>query len=254
MEFIVTGGAACQVRLIRIFTAAKIPIYEGYGPTENSPVISVNCKYNDGTKFGTVGPVLQGQQVKLEADGEICVKGPSVMMGYYKRPDLTAETIIDGWLYTGDIGVFEDGKFLKITDRKKELFKTSGGKYVAPQPIENKMKESPFVEQMMIVGAEQKFVGALIVPSMPNLKEWMRQKEIPFTTNEDAIHHPKVLELYRQLINSFNEFFNHVEQVKRFELLPDEWTIDSGELTPTLKLKRKVIMEKYKAAIDRIYR
>lgn len=254
VDFIVTGGAACQVRLIRIFTAAKIPIYEGYGPTENSPVISVNCKYNDGTKFGTVGPVLQGQQVKLEADGEICVKGPSVMMGYYKRPDLTAETIIDGWLHTGDIGVFEEGKFLKITDRKKELFKTSGGKYVAPQPIENKMKESPFVEQMMIVGAEQKFVGALIVPSMPNLKEWMRQKEIPFTTNEDAIHHPKVLELYRQLINSFNEFFNHVEQVKRFELLPDEWTIDSGELTPTLKLKRKVIMEKYKAAIDRIYR
>ena len=254
VEFIVTGGAACQVRLIRIFTAAKIPIYEGYGPTENSPVISVNCKYNDGTKFGTVGPVLQGQQVKLEADGEICVKGPSVMMGYYKRPDLTAETIIDGWLHTGDIGVFEDGKFLKITDRKKELFKTSGGKYVAPQPIENKMKESPFVEQMMIVGAEQKFVGALIVPSMPNLKEWMRQKEIPFITNEDAIHNPKVLELYRQLINSFNEFFNHVEQVKRFELLPDEWTIDSGELTPTLKLKRKVIMEKSKAAIDRIYR
>ena len=254
VDFIVTGGAACQVRLIRIFTAAKIPIYEGYGPTENSPVISVNCKYNDGTKFGTVGPVLQGQQVKLEADGEICVKGPSVMMGYYKRPDLTAETIIDGWLHTGDIGVFEEGKFLKITDRKKELFKTSGGKYVAPQPIENKMKESPFVEQMMIVGAEQKFVGALIVPSMPNLKEWMRQKEIPFTTNEDAIHHPKVLELYRQLINSFNKFFNHVEQVKRFELLPDEWTIDSGELTPTLKLKRKVIMEKYKAAIDRIYR
>lgn len=253
VDFIVTGGAACQVRLIRIFTAAKIPIYEGYGPTENSPVISVNCKYNDGTKFGTVGPILQGQEVKLEADGEICVKGPSVMMGYYKRPDLTAETIIDGWLHTGDIGVFEDGKFLKITDRKKELFKTSGGKYVAPQPIENKMKESPFVEQMMIVGAEQKFVGALIVPSMLNLKEWMRQKEILFTTNEDAIHHPKVLELYRQLINSFNEFFNHVEQVKRFELLPDEWTIDSGELTPTLKLKRKVIMEKYKAAIDRIY-
>lgn len=253
IDFIVTGGAACQVRLIRIFTAAKIPIYEGYGPTENSPVISVNCQYNDGTKFGTVGPVLQGQEVKLEADGEICVKGPSVMMGYYKRSDLTAETIIDGWLHTGDIGVFEEGKFLKITDRKKELFKTSGGKYVAPQPIENKMKESPFVEQMMIVGAEQKFVGALIVPSIPNLKEWMRQKEIPFTTNEDAIHNPQVLELYRKLIDSFNEFFNHVEQVKRFELLADEWTIDSGELTPTLKLKRKVIMEKYKAAIDRIY-
>ena len=254
LDLIITGGAACQVRLIRIFTAAKIPIYEGYGPTENSPVISVNCQFGDGTKFGSVGMVLQGQEVKLEADGEICVKGPSVMMGYYNKPELTAETIIDGWLHTGDIGVMEEGKFLKITDRKKELFKTSGGKYVAPQPIENKMKESPFVEQMMIVGAEQKFVGALIVPSIPNLKEWMRQKGIDYTTNEAIVHHPEVVELFRKLIDSFNEYFNHVEQVKRFELLPDEWTIDSGELTPTLKLKRKVIMEKYKSAIERIYK
>lgn len=254
VEFIITGGAACQVRLIRLFSAAKIPIYEGYGPTENSPVISVNCKYKGGTKFGTVGPVIKGQEVKLEADGEICVKGPSVMMGYYKRPELTAETVVDGWLRTGDIGIFEDGVYLKITDRKKELFKTSGGKYVAPQPIENKMKESPFVEQMMVVGAEQKFVGALIVPSIPNLKEWMRQKNIPFVTNEDAVNNPEVLKLYKELIDSFNKFFNHVEQIKRFELLPDEWTIESGELTPTLKLKRKVIMEKYKDAYDRIYR
>jgi len=253
IKLIVTGGAACQIRLIRIFTAAGIPIYEGYGPTENSPVISVNCRAKGGTKFGTVGLVIQGQEVKLEADGEICVKGPSVMMGYYKRPDLTAETIIDGWLHTGDIGVFEDGKYLKITDRKKELFKTSGGKYVAPQPIENKMKESPFVEQMMVVGAEQKFVGALIVPSVTNLKEWMLHKGITFTTIEDAIHNPKVLDLYRELIDSFNKFFNHVEQIKKFELLPNEWTIDSGELTPTLKLKRKVIMEKYKTAFERIY-
>jgi long-chain acyl-CoA synthetase len=253
IKLIVTGGAACQVRLIRIFTAAGIPIYEGYGPTENSPVISVNCRTKGGTKFGTVGLVIEGQEVKLEADGEICVKGPSVMMGYYKRPDLTAETIIDGWLHTGDIGVFEDGKYLKITDRKKELFKTSGGKYVAPQPIENKMKESPFVEQMMVVGAEQKFVGALIVPSVINLKEWMLHKGITFTTIEDAIHNPKVLDLYKELIDSFNKFFNHVEQIKKFELLPNEWTIDSGELTPTLKLKRKVIMEKYKSAFDRIY-
>ena len=175
------------------------------------------------------------------------------MLGYYKRPDLTAETIIDGWLHTGDIGVMDDDNFLKITDRKKELFKTSGGKYVAPQPIENRMKESPFVEQMMVVGADQKFVGALIVPSIPNLKEWMRHKQINFTTNEDAIHHPKVLELYRELIDSFNKFFNQVEQVKRFELLPHEWTIDSGELTPTLKLKRKVIMEKYRDVLARIY-
>jgi len=253
IRLIVTGGAACQVRLIRIFTAAGIPIYEGYGPTENSPVISVNCRRKGGTKFGTVGLVIEGQEVKLEADGEICVKGPSVMMGYYKRPDLTAETIIDSWLHTGDIGVFEDGKYLKITDRKKELFKTSGGKYVAPAPIENKIKESLFVEQMIVVGAEQKFVGALIVPSITNLKEWMQHKGIPFTTIEDAIHHPKVLGLFKELINSFNKFFNHVEQIKKFELLPNEWTIDSGELTPTLKLKRKVIMEKYKAAFDRIY-
>jgi long-chain acyl-CoA synthetase len=253
LELIITGGAACQVRLLRIFNAARIKIYEGYGPTENSPVISVNCQHKGGTKFGTVGLVIEGQEVKLEADGEICVKGPSVMMGYYKLPGLTAETIIDGWLYTGDIGVFEDNKYLKITDRKKELFKTSGGKYVAPQPIENKMKESPFIEQMMIVGAEQKFVGALIVPSFPNLKEWMRLKGITFTTNEDAIHHPKVLELYKELIESFNKFFNHVEQIKKFELVPDEWTIETGELTPTLKLKRKVIMEKFKNVYERIY-
>jgi long-chain acyl-CoA synthetase len=250
---IITGGAACQVNLLRVFNAAQIKVYEGYGPTENSPVISVNCRKKGGTKFGTVGLPIEGQEVKLEADGEICVKGPSVMMGYYKRPDLTAETIINGWLHTGDIGIFEDGKYLKITDRKKELFKTSGGKYVAPQPIENKMKESPFVEQMMVIGAEQKFVAALIVPSVPNLKEWMQHKNIKFTTIEDAVHNPKVLDLYRELIDSFNKFFNHVEQVKKFELLPNEWTIDSGELTPTLKLKRKVIMEKYKDTITRIY-
>ena len=253
ISYIITGGAACQVRLLRIFNAAQIPIFEGYGPTENSPVISVNRREKGGMKFGTVGPVMEGQEVKLLEDGEICVKGPSVMMGYYKRPELTAETIKDGWLLTGDIGVFE-GKFLKITDRKKELFKTSGGKYVAPQPIENKMKESPFVEQIIIIGAEEKFVGALIVPSMPSLKEWMRSQDIPFTTAEDAVHNPKVRGLYKELIESFNKFFNHVEQVKKFELLPNEWTIESGELTPTLKLKRKVIMEKYKPALERIYK
>ena len=254
IEEIITGGAACQVRLLRIFNAARIPIYEGYGPTENSPVISVNCRKKGGTKFGTVGLPIDGQELKLEPDGEICVKGPSVMMGYYKNPVLTAEAVIDGWLHTGDIGIMEDGKFLKITDRKKELFKTSGGKYVAPQAIENKLKESAFIEQVMVVGADEKFVGALIVPSIPNLKEWMRLKGISFTTNEDAIHNPKVLELYKELIESFNKFFNHVEQIKKFELLPDEWSIDTGELTPKLSMKRKVIMEKFKAAVDRIYR
>ena len=175
------------------------------------------------------------------------------MAGYYKRPDITAETIVDGWLLTGDIGVFENGKFLKIIDRKKELFKTSGGKYVAPQPIENKLMESPFVEQVIVLGSERKFVGALIVPSVATLKEWMREKEIAFTTIEDALHHPKVLELYRQLVESFNKFFNHVEQVKKFELLPREWSVNTGELTPKLSLKRKVIMERYKDAVERIY-
>ncbi|MEO6488947.1 MAG: AMP-dependent synthetase/ligase, partial [Ferruginibacter sp.] len=254
IEVVVTGGAACQVKLLRIFNAAKIPIYEGYGPTENSPVISVNCKKKGGTKYGTVGLPLEGQEVKLQPDGEICVKGPSVMMGYYKKPELTAETVIDGWLYTGDIGVFDENKYLKITDRKKELFKTSGGKYVAPQAIENKLKESPFIEQVMVVGADEKFVGALIVPSMINLKAWMKLKDIPFTTIEDTIQNPKVLELYKDLIQSFNKLFNHVEQIKKFELLPDEWSIDTGEMTPKLSMKRKVIMEKFRKAIDRIYK
>ena len=253
ISFIVTGGAACQVKLLRIFNAAKIPVYEGYGPTENSPVISVNRQEKGGTKFGTVGPVLEGQKVKIAEDGEICVSGPSVMVGYYKRPDLTAEAIVDGWLLTGDIGVWEDGKFLKITDRKKELFKTSGGKYVAPQPIENKLKESPFVEQVMVVGADKKFVGALIVPSFITLRDWMREKGINYTTNEDVIHHPKVLELYRGLVESFNQYFNQVEQIKKFELLPREWTIETGEMTPKMSLKRKVVMEKFKDAFDRIY-
>ncbi len=253
IEFIITGGAACQVRLIRIFSAAGIPIYEGYGPTENSPVISVNRKSKGGTRFGSVGPVIEGQEVKLQPDGEICVKGPSVMLGYYKRPDLTNEVVIDGWLHTGDIGVFEQNKFLKITDRKKELFKTSGGKYVAPQVIENKMKESPFIEQIMVVGSEQKFVGALIVPSEQYLKEWMAEKQLPFTSMHDALHQKPVQDLFKEIVEDFNAGFNHVEQVKKFELLEHEWSIDSGEMTPKLSLKRKVIMEKYAKSIARIY-
>lgn len=253
VSFIITGGAACQVKLLRIFNAAQIPVYEGYGPTENSPVVCVNRQQEGGPKFGTVGPPLEGVQVKLAEDGEILVSGPCVMKGYYKRPDLTAETVVNGWLLTGDIGVWVDNKFLKITDRKKELFKTSGGKYVAPQPIENKLKESPFVEQVMVVGSERKFVGALIVPSFPVLLEWMREKGIPYTTHEDVIHNPRVLELYRELVESFNNFFNHVEQIKKFELLPREWTVETGEMTPKLSLKRKVVMEKYKDVIERIY-
>lgn len=253
IKYIITGGAACQERLIRIFNAAQIPLYEGYGPTENSPVISVNSRGEGRMKFGTVGPPIKGVEVKLMEDGEICVKGPSVMVGYYKRPDLTAEAIIDGWLHTGDIGVFEDNTFLKITDRKKELFKTSGGKYVAPSAIENKLKESRFIEQVLVVGAGEKFVGALIVPSFANLKDWCEKNSISFTTNEAAIKDPKVLAHYKEIVEGMNQFFNHVEQVKRFELLPREWTIDSGEITPKMSLKRKVITEKYKDAVKRIY-
>jgi long-chain acyl-CoA synthetase len=253
IKYIVTGGAACQERLMRIFNAARIPLYEGYGPTENSPVISVNGRLPGRQKYGTVGPVIQGIEVKLAEDGEICVRGSTVMVGYYKRPDLTAETIIDGWLHTGDIGVFEDDIFLRITDRKKELFKTSGGKYVAPAAIENKLKESRFIEQIIVVGSEKKFVGALIVPSFSNLKDWCRQNGINVDSNKSYLHDPKVLNFYKQIVENYNQQFNHVEQIKKFELLPQEWSIESGEMTPKLSLKRKVIMEKYRDAIDRIY-
>jgi len=238
---------------MRIFNAAGIPLYEGYGPTENSPVIAVNGRMPGRSKFGTVGPVIKGIEVKLAEDGEICVKGPTVMVGYYKRPDLTGETIIDGWLHTGDIGVFEDEIFLRITDRKKELFKTSGGKYVAPAAIENKLKESRFIEAIIVVGSERKFVGALIVPSFSNMQEWCRQNNIPVNSNEEMIRHPKVIEFYKQLVESYNKNFNHVEQIKKFELLPREWSIETGEMTPKLSLKRKVIMEKFRDSIDRIY-
>jgi long-chain acyl-CoA synthetase len=256
---IVTGGAACQVRLIKIFTAAKIPIMEGYGLTETSPVIAVN-RYNEKERMiGTVGPLIDGVEVKIAEDGEILCKGPNVMMGYYKRPDLTANEIKDGWYHTGDIGMLvtspQNGglQFLKITDRKKELFKTSGGKYVAPLPIENKLKESPFIEQVMLVGAEKKFVGALIVPSLPNLRDWANKNGVAMGTDEELIHHPRVIDMFKELVESFNKYFNHVEQVKKFELLAKEWSVDTGEMTPKLSLKRKVIMEKYRDAINRIY-
>src|SRR6202790_3038248 len=253
IKYIITGGAACQERLLRIFNGAGIPVYEGYGPTENSPVIAVNRRGKGLSKFGTVGPILNGVEMRLEADGEICVKGPSMMKGYFRRPDLTAETIIDGWLHTGDIGVLEDGKFLRITDRKKELFKTSGGKYVAPSAIENKLKESRFIEQVVVVGAEQKFVGALIVPAFTALTEWCKQHNYDTSSREAMIHNPEVRKFYRALIDGYNQEFNHVEQIKKFELLPAEWSVETGELTPKMSYKRKVIFEKYKAYIDKIY-
>ena len=254
IKCIVTGAAACPVKLIRIFTAAGIPVLEGYGQTESSPVISVNRLNKEDWMFGTVGPVIDGVQVKIAQDGEVLCKGPNVMIGYYKRPDLTAETVIEGWLHTGDIGTFVNNKFLKITDRKKEIFKTSGGKYVAPQPIENKLAESPFIEQVMIVGAGEKFTGALIVPSQRALVEWCKQQGIEVNgSKEMLLENPKVQQHYREIINAANKSFNQVEQIKRFELLPKEWSIEGGELTPTLKLKRKVIMEKYGEVVKKIY-
>lgn len=254
VKAIVTGAAACQVRLLKVFTAAKITIMEGYGLTETSPVISVNHFDSSGRRFGTVGKVIKNVEVKLAEDGEICCKGSNVMMGYYKRPDLTAECIDqDGWFHTGDIGVWVEGQFLKITDRKKEIFKTSGGKYVAPQPIENKMKESPYIEQMIVVGPERKFTAALIVPAFANLKTWCEKNGIDASSNDQMVHHPRVQEHFKSIVEKYNPQFNPVEQVKKFELLNSEWTINGGELTPTLKLKRKVIMEKYGDAIERIY-
>lgn len=254
VKAIITGSAACQVKLLKVFTAAQIPVLEGYGLTETSPVISVNRFNHVNRMFGTVGTLIDHVKVKIAEDGEILCQGPNIMMGYYKRPDLTAEVMQDDWFHTGDIGIMIDNKFLKITDRKKEIFKTSGGKYVAPQPIENKMKESKWIEQMMVVGPERKFTGALIVPAFAVLKEWCAENGINYPGNEEIIRNEKVLSLIRDTVERYNQHFNQVEQIKKFELLPQEWSVEGGELTPTMKLKRKVIMEKYKDAIERIYR
>ncbi|RAJ10573.1 long-chain acyl-CoA synthetase [Chitinophaga skermanii] len=253
IQAVVVGAAACQLRLLKIFTAGGIPILEGYGLSETSPVIAVNRMDTTDRMFGTVGPVISNVEVRIAEDGEILCKGPNITMGYYKRPDLTADAITDGWFHTGDIGVLVENKFLKITDRKKELFKTSGGKFVAPQPIENKFKESPFIEQLMVVGADRKFTGALIVPNFRNLEDWCQKHGIPFSNKHDILQHPEVKGLFQTTVDKYNQYFNHIEQVKKFELLPEEWTVDTGELTPTLKLKRKIILEKYANEIEHIY-
>ncbi|RYY97707.1 MAG: long-chain fatty acid--CoA ligase [Chitinophagaceae bacterium] len=254
LKCIVTGAAACPARLIRIFTAGGIPIMEGYGQTESSPVISVNRIEPENRRFGTVGPVIAGVEVKIAEDGEVLCKGPNVMMGYYKRPDLTEDTVKDGWLYTGDIGVLEDGKFLKITDRKKEIFKTSGGKFVAPLPIETKMVESPYIEQIMVVGDGEKFTGALVVPNFARLQQWCGEAGIDPSDRPALCRNPRVQAFVQQQVDAYNAFFNPVEQVKRIALLPTEWSVDGGEMTPKLSLKRKAIMEKYKDAVQGIYR
>ncbi|HET6244162.1 MAG: long-chain fatty acid--CoA ligase [Bacteroidetes bacterium] len=252
---IASGGAALQPRLARVFTAAGIPVLEGYGLTETSPVISVNTLENGGTKFGTVGKVIEGVTVKIAEDGEILVKGPNVMMGYFKRPDSTAEVIdSQGWFHTGDIGIFEDGKYLKITDRKKEIFKTSGGKYIAPQIIENKLKESMFIEQVMVIGENQKFAAALIAPAFAHLSEWCKRKNIPYDSNEQIINDPQVKKRIQEEINKVNASLAQYETIKKFELLPRDWSIEKGEMTPKLSLKRKIITETNKALIDKIFK
>ncbi len=255
IKALVSGGAALQPRLARVFWAAGIPVLQGYGLTESSPVISVNGLGKDENRFGSSGTVLTGVEVKIAEDGEILARGPNIMKGYYKRPDLTAEVIDkDGWFHTGDIGVLEDGKFLRITDRKKEIFKTAGGKYVAPQILENKFKESLIIEQIMVIGENERFPAALIIPSFPNLKEWCTIHNIEYTTNQEMVKHPKVIDKFQREIDKYNQDFGQWEKVKKFEVLPYEWSIDGGEMTPKMSLKRKVIMQKNQELIEKIYR
>jgi long-chain acyl-CoA synthetase len=256
VKAIVTGSAPCQERLLRIFSAAGITIMEGYGLTETSPVISVNRFESENRRIASIGTLIDNVEVKVAEDGEILVKGPNVMMGYYKHPDLTAEVMKDGWFHTGDIGQWQENRFLKITDRKKEIFKTSGGKYVAPQAVETRMKESPFIEQMMVTGSNRKFVAAVIVPGFMQLRKYLRDAHpdmsVPANNNE-LIRIPEVVAKVQKEVDKLNQVFSHPEQVKKFVLLPDEWTIDSGELTPSLKLKRKVIEQKYNMKIEEMY-
>jgi long-chain acyl-CoA synthetase len=258
VQFIITGAAAMQARLITLFTAAGISVIEGYGLTETSPVLCSNRLDEKERCVGTVGMPIPGVEIKIADDGEILAKGPNIMKGYYKRPDLTAEVIDkDGWFHTGDIGTWVEHngkKFLKITDRKKELFKTAGGKYVAPQVIENKMKESRFIEQIMVVGGDaMKFVSALIVPCFEQIKEWAKAQGMHFDSHEQIVDNSKIKELINAEIEKYNQEFGKWEQVKKFTLLKKEWSVETGELTPTMKLKRKIIYEKYSKEIEMMY-
>ena len=251
---VASGSSALQVRLARIFNAAGIPLMEGYGLTETSPVVSVNDARNDGFRFGTVGKPIRDVQVRIAEDGEILIKGPNVMMGYYNEPAMTAEVLTpDGWFHTGDIGEVTGEGFLRITDRKKEMFKTSGGKYVAPQPIENKFKASRLVEQVMVVGEYQKFPAALIVPNFEALKEVCAQRGIPFSSREEAVKDKRVIDLFGPVVTAANDGLGHWEQIKKVALLPKEFTIEAGELTPKLSLRRKAIMANHAAVVDALY-
>lgn len=249
---IVSGGAALQERLARVFWAADIQVLEGYGLTETSPVIAVNCVKPGNTKFGTVGKPLYNVEVKIAEDGEILCKGPSLMKGYYKRQDATDEAITDGWFHTGDIGTLKDG-FLAITDRKKEVFKTAGGKYVAPQVLENKIKESVYIEQVMVVGENKRFPAALIVPNFEKLEEWSARNRIKESSREKLIENQKVFDKIWAEVERLNGGFGQWEKVKKIALLSKEFTIDGGELTPKLSLRRKVILTNYADVIDKIY-
>ena len=252
--YIVSGGAALQPRIARVLGMAGMLTLEGYGLTETSPVIAVNNPALREMKVGTVGPVLDGVEVKIAGDGEILCKGPSVMKGYYKAPELTAEVIDeDGWFHTGDIGVLEEGKYLKITDRKKEMFKMSGGKYIAPQMIENKLKESFFIEQAMVIGENEKFASALISPNFDYLHDWCSQHRIHFRDNEELVQQKEVISQIFKEVAAINKTLGQHEEIKRFRLVCEEWTPQTGELSPTLKLKRNVVSKKYQHIIDEIY-
>lgn len=254
IKMAITGSAALQPRLGRVFTAAGIPIQEGYGLTETSPVISANERTPPNNKFGTVGKVISSVEVKIAEDGEILARGPNIMMGYYKDEEQTKSVIdSDGWFHTGDIGTFVDNTFLKITDRKKEIFKNSGGKYVAPQMIENKLKESFFIEQLMVVGENQKFTSALISPNFRFLHDYCTKKGFHYVNNEELIRRPEIIKRFNEEIEKANKELAPHEQIKRFRLVKDEWSPATGELSPTLKLKRKVIYKKYDSTIAEIF-
>lgn len=254
LNVMVSGSAALQTRLTRIFAAAEMPVMEGYGLTETSPVISVNCYKEGGFRIGTVGRVIQNVEVKIAPDGEILCKGPNVMMGYYKDDVLTREVLKEGYFCTGDIGELDSDGFLKITDRKKEMFKTSGGKYIAPQMIENVMKQSRFIEQIMVIGDGEKMPAAIIQPNFDFVKEWAKLHHIALgSTSEELIGNPKVIARIQEEVDRLNEKFGNWEKIKRFELTPDVWSIEAGHLTPTMKLRRKVVLEKYKTLYEKIY-
>lgn len=254
LDLMVSGSAALQTRLTRVFAAAGIPVMEGYGLTETSPVITVNDMRNFGFRVGTVGKVIDGVTVKIAEDGEILCKGPNIMMGYFKDDQLTSEVMTGDYFHTGDIGEFDADGFLRITDRKKEMFKTSGGKYIAPQLIENTMKQSRFIEQIMVIGDGQKMPAAFIQPNFEFVKEWAKIHKITIgNTYEEIVSNLKVIERIQEEVNQLNEKFGNWEKIKRFELTPEIWSIEAGHLTPTLKLKRKIVMEKYQDLFHKIY-